>query len=209
MQNGYPAAVPTPAPTVRSTAMGTVRQITLVIALSATIGLLTGCTNTTDPGRAQPSASPSPESTADNGDSTVEQWASLIAAQRADWDGWHDDWDEMRCSSIEANLEGGLLCNMKLLSASFMAQTTAIEYEIATTPGRPDFIAEEPPREISRLFERTVVTSADLREAADAWTAAGCDSGPSDGCGGLAFNFESAIDDLRSEYSAWSPYLGG
>lgn len=93
--------------------------------------------------------------------STVAQWASLIARQQADWEDWSKDWDLNRCNAIYASSEAGALCRLQLTSAMYMSQTTAIEYQLATTSGKKGFIAANPPAEISELFSET-------REAAQA-----------------------------------------
>lgn len=139
--------------------------------------------------------------------STVAQWASLIAKQQAGWDEWQGKWDAARCSSITAGMPDGITCRLMLLSASFAASTTAIEYQLATGEGKKGFIAAEPPEEISNLFDSTVAAATAADEAGKAFVEAGCDTEAATDCAGLAFTFESALDDLRSEFAAWRPYM--
>lgn len=176
----------------------------LGIGLLLAVGVaLTGCAGEASP--ATPSTTPAEQSPAES--STPKQWASLIAKQQADWVDWKTSWDEANCSSIEATLESGIICRIQFLSAEAMTNTTTIQHELATTPGKPGFIAEEPHTEVAALFESTSAAADEARTAATAWLEAGCELTPTDGCGGLAFALESAIDDLLSEFNAWAPYI--
>lgn len=174
-------------------------------ALALAALMLAGCSSAVESEPAA-EAEPTVEAPAEERTSTVAQWASLIAQQQAGWEDWEDKWDDAQCSSIEATLESGLICRIQLLSASAKSQTTSIEYELATTPGKKGFIAEEPPEEVSSLFNSTAGAANAAQSAGEAWTDAGCDNSLTDGCGGLAFNFQSAVEDLLSEFDAWAPY---
>jgi hypothetical protein len=64
------------------------------------------------------SSSPTPSATAES--STIEQWASLIAIQQAEWDDWFASWEQSRCSSTTAAMPDGIDCRIQLTSAVFM-----------------------------------------------------------------------------------------
>ncbi|MER7445354.1 hypothetical protein [Microbacterium sp. NPDC097977] len=174
----------------------------LVAAIAAL--LLTGCSST-------PAAESSPTESAPTAvvseDSTVAQWASLIARQKASWEDWETGWNENSCSGLVAGSESGFLCRVQMMSAMYQSQTTDIEYQLATGPGKKGFIAEQPPQEISALFADTRQAAVEARDAGAAWDAAGCSATAAGDCGALAVTFDRAIGDLMSEFDAWGPYL--
>jgi len=173
------------------------------LALAAAVVLLSGC-SASEPSTA-PTPTPSEQQVEET--STVAQWASLIAQQKATWEEWEADWDAASCSGIVAGSESGAMCRIRMMSAMYQAQTTAIEYELATGPGKKGFIAEQPPAEIASLFAETVDASAAARDAGMAWDAAGCTTSAAGDCPTLSVTFDRAIGDLMSEFDAWAPYL--
>jgi hypothetical protein len=185
--------------------MHTTALRTAALAATLLFGLgvaISGCAGNAT-AEAKPSASPT-EVTEE--DSTTAQWASLISRQSAEWEEWKASWDEAGCSSITAAMPDGITCRISLLSATFMTQTTSIEYELATGPGKKGYIAERPPAEIESLYDETVAAAEAAQVAGAAWDDAGCATDGAD-CAGLAFTFESAIDDLLGQFAAWEPYM--
>ena len=184
--------------------MGIRRNATgLAFIIMTTTAALAACAApaSTATGAAPPTASAQP---ADS--STVEQWASLIARQQADWEDWSKDWDR-DCNAIYASSEAGALCRLQLMSAMYMSQTTAIEYQLATTSGKKGFIAANPPAEISGLFAETREAAQAAQQSAEAWDGAGCSLEVTDECGGLTVAFDRAIDDLTDAFVGWTPYM--
>lgn len=185
--------------------MGIRRNATgLAFIIMTTTAALTACAAPASSGTvpASPTTSAPPAES-----STVAQWASLIARQQADWEDWSDDWDQNRCNAIYASSEAGVLCRLQLTSAMYMSQTTAIEYQLATTSGKKGFIAASPPAEISGLFTETREAAQAAKQSAEAWDSAGCSLQVSDECGGLTITFERAIDDLTDTLVGWTPYM--
>lgn len=184
--------------------MLTIMKIRAAVAALAAILILSGCT-------AAPQTDPTPsgaeEAPAVEESSTVAQWASLIAQQKASWEDWETSWNDASCSGVTAGAESGGMCRLQLMSAMYMTQTTEIEYELATGPGKQGFIAEAPPSEIADLFSATQDSATAAREASAAWDAAGCSLTGAGECGALAVSFDRAIGDLTSQFDAWGPYL--
>lgn len=181
----------------------TMKLRSALVALTAAALLLTGCSGAPAAEPTQSAESPA----AVEESSTVAQWASLIAQQKASWEDWEASWDEAGCSGLSAGTESGVMCRIQMMSANYQSQTTSIEYEIATTRGQQDFIAERPHSEVADLFTKTELAAIAARDAGAAWDAAGCSTTAAGECGTLAVTFDRAIDDLLSQFDAWSPYL--
>ncbi|KSU52914.1 hypothetical protein SAMN05216418_2875 [Microbacterium enclense] len=139
--------------------------------------------------------------------STVAQWASLIAQQKAEWDDWAESWDDSECSPAFATTQAGIICRVQLTSATFMATTTTIEHQLAVTPGKKGFIASSPPAEVSSLFAQTKTAAETVQREAEAWDAGGCSTTTGEGCASLTFAFDRAIGDLSKAFVGWSPYM--
>lgn len=178
----------------------------MTIAAAAVLLALTGCAapqaaTTPTPTQSEPvAAEEAPES-------TPEQWASLIAQQSAEWEDWMTTWDDNRCSSLEANLEYAVLCRTQFLSATFLTQTTVIEHQLAITPGKPGYIANLPPAEVSDLFAATKAAAIKAETAGIQWDGGGCIDAPVEGCGRLGRYFEESIDDLLRQFEGWRPWM--
>lgn len=154
---------------------------------------------------AQPEATSTPTPTKEA--STVAQWASLIAQQKAEWDEWSDTWEENSCSGVTASSSAGLLCRLQLTSATFIAETTTIEHQLAVTPGKKGFIATEPPAEVASLFEQTKAAAESVKDSADAWDAGGCSSSTAGDCASLSVTFDRSIGSLAKAFVGWTPYM--
>lgn len=180
------------------------RTALATLALAAL--MLAGCGSTVESESAV-EAEPVADSPVEEPTSTVAQWASLIAQQKASWEDWEQSWDESSCSGVTAGAEAGGMCRIQLLGATYQTQTTTIEYELAMSPGKKGFIAEEPPSEIATLFTATQEAAIAARDAGEDWDAADCSLTPASDCGALAVSFDRAIGELQSQFDAWSPYL--
>lgn len=176
------------------------RRFSSLAAVVVLAGALVACSS------GEPTPAADEETTPTQEASTVEQWASVVAVQQAEWADWQQGWDDATCSSLAAS-DGAIDCSIMLTTAVFMTQTTKIETSAATTPSAGQFIAEEPPAEVAELWAETTEAAAVAADAGAAWDDAGCGTSSSTDCIGLAFDFGSAIDDLQSSFTAWTPYL--
>lgn len=176
----------------------------VALASVTLVAVLSGCSGGSP--AAQPQAVSSPSATAAE-TSTVAQWASLIAQQKAEWDEWADDWEGNDCSALTAVSKVGLVCRVQLTSAMFMAQTTTIEHELAVTPGRKGFIAATPPSEVTSLFSQTKTAAQAVADGAEAWDAAGCSTSLGGDCTSLTVSFDRSIDALTKAFVGWTPYM--
>ena len=147
----------------------------------------------------RPSTTPTP--TADT--ASIAQWAGLVAERKLELDDWYEDWDDAICSSA-ASTE--IDCNVQLTIATFLAQTNHIVIAAPSDPAAKTYLGKVP-AEISSLYAETISLTEEAQTAGDAWSEAGCESGEAGDCIGLAFEFESALDSVRTKFAAWSPYL--
>lgn len=180
----------------------------VALATAALALILAGCSSAPEP--AEPSSEPEPmqeQAVVDEPESTPEQWASVVAVEKDSWDEWYEDSWDGQCDFILANNDAGGLCRLAMLSASFMSQTSAINIGRMSDPDGLKQIADEPPAEIADLYASTLSAAETLEERAAAWDGASCSSEVKDECIALGREFEYAIDDLRDEFTAWSPYL--
>lgn len=177
-----------------------------LIVLPALAVLLAGCSGGSQLIAEQTPASAAPPTQVAEA-STVAQWASLIAQQKSDWDDWSESWDDSDCDPIGASRPNQVICRMQLTSATFMSQTTTIEYELATGKGKKGYIAATPPAEISSLFAHTRAAAQEAKGSGEAWDAADCVSGKPAECASLTVEFYRAIEDLQRAFVGWEPYM--
>lgn len=154
--------------------------------------LLTGCAS---PGKPAPTETPQ---AAQSGHS-VQQWASSIAKQKVMLDKWEANWAADSCS---ADGTPALPCGMDLLGGTMNADTIKIYLGMMTLPND----LGKPPAEISSLFAETVAASDKASTTGKAWVAT-CNAQTTDQCASLAFQFTTAMDELSTEFTGWSPYL--
>lgn len=182
---------------------GIVAATASFIALTA---LLAGCSSGSAP-QAASEASTTVAATPAAEASTVAQWASLIAQQKDDWDDWSEQWEDTNCSVLEASLDSGALCRLQLVSASIMTNTTDIEHQLATSPGKKGFIAAKPPAKVAGIFAATRSAAQQARADGEAWSAADCSKNEAEECTGLTVRLDRSIDALQRAFVAWTPYL--
>lgn len=132
---------------------------------------------------------------------TVQQWASIIAEQQLSFDETWENFDEKDCGVMLMGPD--VNCEAIGLTLYYNAQTISTVIEGARKPSAPAFIGD-PPAEIADLVDETqdaadaAVAAWETRDEAD------CDGG---GCVSQAFEFDSALDDIRAQLAAWGPYL--
>ena len=170
-----------------------------VAALISAVAL-SGCSSsaaTTTKGTQSPTeASSAPES-------SVAQWAGLVAERKLELDDWYEQWDKAVCSSA-ASME--IDCNIQLTIASMVAETNQLVISGPSNPSANTYLGE-PPSEIAALYDDTLEVAEAAQAAGKAWVDAGCETEDAGECIGLAFEFEYALDSVRTKFAAWSPYL--
>ncbi len=170
--------------------------------VACTLLLATACSGSGDSARPSPTAD---EATADTEtepartDSTVEEWASVVAQQKVAVDDAQKEWSNAMCSSLAAN-DGATDCIIRLSTMGTIASTVAITLRGAKDPESPAYIGD-PPADIAPLLGDTI-TAAAVAEQLGAEVAC-----PGTECVSTAFAMEQAWDELRSQFAAWEPYM--
>lgn len=165
-----------------------------VVALA--ILALTGCSATPEP-------TPAPTVDA-SGSTTIAQWASVVAEQKATFEEWKTDWDSELCS-VDAS---DFACAARTLTGTFIAQTISITLTTAVTPtALTGYLADEPPAEIKTLWTDTTRAADDFMAAGKVWSDSCNANAQAEGCDVVLFKFGSAADALERKFAAWSPYL--
>lgn len=170
--------------------------------------LLAGCTNESP---SAPSAGDETVATPgtvapEEATTTPAQWASVIAVEKERWDEWYEDWDG-ECDFIVANTEGGIICRMQLVSATIMPLTSVTNIGGMTDPDGLKQLADTPPPEIADLYTDTLGGAETLETLAADWSDADCNVEVKEECIALGREFEYGINNLRDQFTAWSPYL--
>jgi hypothetical protein len=150
---------------------------------------------------------PSDTTTTETGEATVAQYASLLARQKASMGksldemlGDHCDWGTP--GSVDTR-PGYMTCGIGVLSINLQAQTLHAVLDGSAKPGVPAYIGA-PPAEIKSLVDETMTAADTLAATSDKATK--CTSDDAAGCTATLFDFERAMDDLQTEFAAWSPY---
>lgn len=172
-------------------------------ALVACTLLLTAACSSADTAQPPPAATPTAEVTAEakpaRTDSTVEEWASVVAQQKVAVDDAQKEWSDAMCSSLAAH-DGATDCIIRLSTMGTIASTVAITLRGAKDPASPAYIGD-PPSEVAPLLGDTI-TAAAVAEQLGAEVAC-----PGEECVSTAFAMEQAWDELRSQFAAWEPYM--
>ena len=127
---------------------------------------------------------------------TVEQYASIIAKERADIS---EAADTLKPCAID---QSGFVCVITLMSVGLEAQTLDIELGGASIdgPGNQLYIGP-PPVELAKLVADTRAAAQDVQTKADAYDA--CKRS----CGDEFAQAYFAANDLNDQVAAWEPYL--
>ena len=175
-------------------------------ALSAAALILAGCASATAD-EPEPTPTSTAEETAAAEESSVNEWASVIARAQQDLDDTLDTLEDEQCTAVLAASPDGLMCRVRMLSATYSVSTIDLQLQGPTNTQATSFIAAEPPAEIAGMWEETSAAATAASEAGTAWSDAGCSSEVTDVCLDLGVDFERAMGSLRSEFAGWAPYL--
>jgi hypothetical protein len=187
----------------------TSRTIAAVIT-ALTLAACGGGDDSTEPATAASTpAATTPAATTEASEATVEQYASLVAKNEAEWRATAADIDDT-CTDPGAVV----ICATKYLTAGFQAEAFRIELSAAHDPecqANPQcsLYLGEVPTEIAGLVATTEAAAEDYAAAQQAWAATGCADPMDSACdAGKAFIMRLTLDQLTQQFDAWKPYTG-
>ncbi|MEU2200582.1 hypothetical protein [Isoptericola sp. NPDC019482] len=140
-----------------------------------------------------PESAPATETVAET---TVDQWASIVAGQRHAVDEMNADWEDATCSATAIAMGDAPDCEAYLIAMGYTAETAAVAIGGAINPDSDTYLGD-PPAEIADLYESTF-------EAADAASVAVSDW---ENEAATPMDATRAWDDLLTKFAEWEPYL--
>lgn len=128
---------------------------------------------------------------------TVEQYASVVAEEKADLEEYIANVEECSLGGWEAD---SLLCPLTPLTLSAQASTLAVRF---SDEARDDLRLDPPPAEIEDLVQRTREASQKVVETADIVN----ECSTYEECEAEWFDLQLATSELQGVIDAWTPYL--
>lgn len=179
------------------------RRSTVMVLLAAPL-LFAGCSSPTDSdeqnrsGDAEKAAAM--PTTSKSAVASIEQFASLIAEHKGDWDDQVDTTKEncLDPATIPACVYGYMTLGLK-------ADTMHLVLTGAHQVGNPTYVGE-PPAEIRDLLSDTEDTASKVNPAVGAFQQAGCADPMDNACLSEYLAMDSAVDELSRKLDAWAVY---
>ena len=163
--------------------------------------LLTGCASTVaETAEAPRLRAPTPAASSE----PANAWAGVVAEQQVALQAWSDGWADTSCSAAAV---AGAECRAMFQTGAEVSESIALAIEWASLSDSETYLGEIP-ADIADLYGETIAVTGTAKLAGDAWRTSDCNTdGSAAECIGLATDVERAMDDVRSKFAAWSPYL--
>ena len=169
----------------------------------AVIGaFLLGSALTKQPSAPSPQAAPS--ASADNGGVSVEQFAGQVSAIRQSFNDSYGEWTDSHCS-VTAIAFDDVECSIRMSTLGTAASKAEVELRGLVDPESSTYMGL-PPDELQPVYQVTHQRAQTAASEARLYDKLTC---PEDGskCTSAARNLETAVEDLRSEFAKWDPYI--
>jgi hypothetical protein len=131
---------------------------------------------------------------------TIEQFASIVAEHKGDWD---EVADRTKANCLDPATVPA--CVLGYMTLGIKADTIHLVLTGAHEAGNPTYIGE-PPAEIEDLLTATETAASKVNPAVGAFRKAGCTDPMEPACLSQYMAMDSAVDELSRKLDAWTAY---